>query len=82
MTHERGAIFVGNFERLQQLIANDMVLDKDKIGLNSTLIELGLDSMEAVELACSIETEFGIEIPDKFQMTGTLSQVVAMIEQS
>ena len=73
---------MGNFERLQQLIANDMVLDKDKIGLNSTLIELGLDSMEAVELACSIETEFGIEIPDKFQMTGTLSQVVAMIEQS
>ncbi|PRT55892.1 Putative acyl carrier protein, mitochondrial [Wickerhamiella sorbophila] len=37
----------------------------DKLSATSTFQDLGLDSLDAVELMVAVEEEFGIEIPEK-----------------
>ncbi|MGH8792443.1 MAG: acyl carrier protein [Stackebrandtia sp.] len=39
-------------------------LDGQELTPDSNLPELGLDSMQAVELLFAVEDEFGIELPD------------------
>ncbi|MCD1147715.1 acyl carrier protein [Peptoniphilus sp. KCTC 25270] len=53
-------------EQLKELICENFGNDKEDIQMESTLQEdLGLDSLDAVELSMAIEEQFGIEIPDE-----------------
>jgi len=53
---------------------NDLTITSE-----STLTGLGLDSLDLVELAIELETQFGIEI-DEENIPATFGGLVAMIE--
>lgn len=55
-----------NIEDLKQLICENFGVALEDIQLESKLQEdLGLDSLDAVELSMAIEENFKIEIPDE-----------------
>ena len=52
------------FEKVQEIIAREMDIDKNIITMDSRLTEdLGADSLDAAEIIMSIEDEFGIKVP-------------------
>ena len=57
----------GNLEKeIKQLIAEEFGFDIEHISRLSRLQEdLGLDSIDTVELALQVEDKYNIEIPDK-----------------
>lgn len=70
------------FEKVQELLASQLNLDKAKISTNSLVIEdLGADSLDMVEMLMTLEEEFGISIPDE-DATGlkTVGNIVEYIE--
>lgn len=54
------------FEKVQDIIAKELGIEKEKITMDSRLAEdLGADSLDAVELIMTLEDEFGIEVDDE-----------------
>jgi len=52
-------------ERIIQVLKNFDKVDPAKVGPSSTFTDdLGLDSLDAVEVVMAIEDEFAVEIPD------------------
>jgi acyl carrier protein len=50
------------FNKLKALIAEQLGVDADTITLEATFVEdLGVDSLDLVELSMALEDEFGIE---------------------
>lgn len=53
-------------ERIKKIIIKQSGIDKSKITEDSSFLDdLGLDSLDIIELLMAFEEEFGIEIPDK-----------------
>ena len=53
------------FERLQNIVSNQLGIEKEKIVPEADFTkELGADSLDVVELVMSFEEEFDIEIAD------------------
>lgn len=54
------------FEKVVQILAEQLSVDPDKISMDSMLEEdLDADSLDAIDIVMSIEDEFGIEVPDE-----------------
>lgn len=54
------------FEKIQNLISEQLGIDKKEISMESSFIDdLGADSLDVVELIMALETEFDLEIPDE-----------------
>lgn len=70
------------FEKIRSIIADQFELDEDTITPDSTMDDLGIDSIDAVELVMSIEDEFDLEIPDEeMDNFKTVGDVVHYIEK-
>jgi len=52
-------------ERVRRLIAGYLKIPADSIGEDSSLEQLGLDSLGALELVFEIEEEFKVKVPDE-----------------
>ena len=53
------------FEKLQNIVSNQLGIDKSKVVLSADFTkELGADSLDVVELVMAFEEEFGSEISD------------------
>lgn len=52
------------FGRTQRIIAQEKRIPLERVQMNSTFAELGIDSLEGVGLLYSLEQEFNISIPD------------------
>ncbi len=68
-------------EKIIDIISEQLELDKSVIKESSTLSEdLGAGSLDMIDLAMSIEDEFGIELPDddldKIKTVGDLAKFV------
>ena len=70
------------FEKLQEIIADQLELDVDEISYDSHILDdLGADSLDVVDLVMSIEDEFGIEVPDEaLENIRTVEDMVKFIE--
>ncbi|NLP31426.1 MAG: acyl carrier protein [Clostridiales bacterium] len=71
------------FEKIRELIVDQLGIEEDEITLNTHLMkDLEADSLDAVEIIMAIEDEFGIEVPDedaeKFQL---ISDIVKYVEE-
>ena len=73
-----------NFEKVKEVIVNAVNIDEDKITLNASLEnDLGLDSLDAVELGMALEEEFDITIDeDKLASFKTVEDIVNFIDNA
>ncbi len=67
------------FDKLKTLIADHLDIDESEIALETTFEDLGIDSLDTVELMMEVEDEFGIEV--KAQEVGkSVKELVAYID--
>lgn len=53
------------FEEIKSVFAKQFRIDEDKITLNARLKEdLGADSLDLLELLMTLESDYGIAVPD------------------
>lgn len=69
------------FEKVKELIVNELAVDEKIVTLDATFeSDLGADSLDAIELICSLEETFAISIPDEDAMElRTVGQIVDYI---
>ena len=70
-------------EKLIEVICRYVDIDPTKLSAETNIrSELGLNSLELVNIAVAIEDEFDVEIPDREVMNiETLADAVAIIEK-
>ena len=70
------------FEKVCTVIAQQMNLQESSITLQTDLLkELNIDSLDLVELVCTFEMEFNIEVQEKDMRTfTTVGDVVKYLE--
>ena len=70
-------------EKLKEILSKNTHIQTDEINENSNLkTDLGLTSLDLAELACMVEDEFDIEIPDKaIKELKTVGDVISFIEK-
>lgn len=68
------------FEKLRALIVETLEIDEDEITLEATFDDLGLDSLDIVELIMAAEDEFDISIGDDvLENINTVEDVVDLL---
>ena len=72
------------FERIREIICDQLDLVEDKVTMDSDIMEdFEADSLDVVDLVMSIEDEFGLEVPDdQIENFRTVGDVVRYIEEN
>ncbi len=70
------------FERIRELLAEQLELDADSITMDSDIMEdFDADSLDVVDMIMALEDEYSIEIPDEDVATfRTVGDVVRYVE--
>ena len=72
---------MNNLEKLSTIIADQLGIDESAITEDTTLEDLGADSLALVELVMSVEEEFDIQIEDEdMEKFKTVGDVLDYIE--
>lgn len=53
------------YEKVRNIVCEELGIDKEKATPNANVQELGADSLDLVELIMKLEEDFGIEIPEE-----------------
>ena len=68
------------FDKAAQIVADKLKIDKATIKTESTLQDLGADSLDLVEIIMNLEEGFGVEIDDaKAETLKNMNDVVAYV---
>ena len=72
------------FEKLKEILAEQLDVDADSITKDSLLIEdLGADSLDAIDIVMSVEDEIKIEVPDEIiEKIETVGDMLNYIENN
>ena len=72
------------FERIREIICDQLDLEEDKVTMDSDIMEdFEAVSLDVVDLVMSIEDEFGLEVPDdQIENFRTVGDVVRYIEEN
>ena len=70
-------------ERIRDILVEYVDVPREQITLATNLLsDLGLSSLDIVDVIVAFEEEFGIEVPDrKFSRIVTVEDVVRMLEE-
>ncbi|MBQ8783524.1 MAG: acyl carrier protein [Clostridia bacterium] len=70
------------FEKIKKILSEQLELDEEEITLESNIVDdLGADSLDLVDMAMTVEDEFGLELPDEMLETvQTVEDVIRYIE--
>lgn len=68
-----------NSEKVIELLANHLEMDPSEITEETTFEDLGVDSLEAVEIMMEMEDEFGFEINPQ-EAGKSVKELVAYID--
>ncbi|GFR34838.1 acyl carrier protein [Thermobrachium celere] len=70
------------FEKIRNIIAEQLNLDESEITEATTFEELGVDSLDLFQILISLEDEFGVEIPNEdAENIKTVKDVVDYIKE-
>ncbi len=69
------------FEKIQTILADYKSMDASAITMTSSFSELGLDSLDTVEIVMAIEDEFGISIETSDSLK-TVADLVELVDKS
>jgi acyl carrier protein len=67
-------------ETMQELLHERLGIDKDKVALDSSLEDLGIDSLMQIELLFDFEDKYKVKIPDISEKPTTIRELLAVIE--
>lgn len=67
------------FEKIRELLADHLEMDTSEITMDTTFEDLGVDSLDTVEIMMEMEDEFGIEIKPA-EAGKSVSELVAYID--
>ena len=68
-------------EKIAELLADKVGVDASTVTLDTTFDEIGLDSLDIVEMLMGLEEEFGIEVSeDEAVALRTVGDIVAVID--
>ena len=69
-------------QRILKVIADSQKLPPEKVTIDSTFEELGIDSLDGVNILFALENEFNISIPDEgVQSLRTMRQMVEALDK-
>jgi acyl carrier protein len=67
-------------ETMQELLHERLGIDGDKVTLDSSLEDLGIDSLMQIELLFDFEDKYKVKIPDISEKPTTIRELLAVIE--
>lgn len=67
-------------ETMQELLYERLSIDKDKVALDASLEDLGIDSLMQIELLFDFEDKYKVKIPDITERPTTIGELLAVIE--
>lgn len=71
------------FNKVATLLSSKKGINKELISIDQSFEDLGLDSLDAVELIADLEDEFNVSIPNiELQHIKTVRQAVSGIENA
>ena len=68
-------------ERIKNVLNDKIGCDTDGVTEKTTLNELGIDSLDIMELVVGLEDEFGVEIDFGEAKVGTIGDLMTLIEK-
>ena len=68
------------FEKVAEMLANHLSIEQDSIKMETTFEELGVDSLDTVEMVMDIEESLGIEL-ELEKKVESVGELVAIIEE-
>ncbi len=69
------------FEKIRDLIVEQLSVDEDAVTMETTFSDLGADSLDVVELIMAIEEEFDLQIADEdVEGISTVGDVVEYVK--
>jgi acyl carrier protein len=73
-----------DFDKIADLIVEQTGIRRSEIKMSSNLVEdLGLDSLDEVELIMEVEKEFGLDITDEeSEKLKTVADIVIFVEEN
>ena len=72
---------MSTYQRLQKILQDDYELNVDEQGTQTVLADLGVDSLDLIELLCRIEDEFRIVIPSEQIRPATVEDLVTLVDR-
>lgn len=71
------------FEKVKEIIADQLSVDAEGITLETTFQEdLGADSLDLFQMIMALEEEFGVEISnDEVEKLSTVGDIIAYVEK-
>jgi len=67
-------------ETMQELLHERLDIEKDKVTLDASLEDLGIDSLMQIELLFDFEDKFKVKIPDTSTRPTTIGELLKIIE--
>lgn len=69
------------FDKIKSIVADKLSVNADDINMDTTLEDLGADSLDVVEVIMALEDEFDIEISDEVaEKISTVGDLVEYIK--
>ena len=68
------------YEKLVSYVVDQLEVDREVIKPESTFEDLGIDSLDIVEMIYSLESELGIELEMEDQKITTFGELAAFVE--
>ena len=66
-------------EKVLDLLASTKRVPREQVSVNSTFAELGLDSLDAINLIFEVESQFDISVPD--DVANSIHSVPELVEK-